>query len=163
MATTDSPIIVNESKGKIFGLWLGSLVLTAGGAWMVQDPTTKPWEAWGGLIFFGACVLIMTLLLIRPAVLTLGPEGFRVQMLWRNSLTRWDEVTGFRVWSPGRGVRQIAFDYAPGYKRGLKSVLGFGALPGNWSKSPQELLDLMTECKARWGPAQEGSMTTGAL
>ncbi|SRR5258706_1031216 len=156
MDPPNAPIIVSESRGKVFLLWLGGGALTAVGAWMVRDPTAKPWEAWGCLIFFGAGFLFATSLLIRPAVLTLSPEGFRVQMLWRDQLTRWDEVTGFRIWSARGSVRYIAFDYDPDHRRGLASVLGFGSLPGNWTKGPQELLDLMTECKARWGPTPRG-------
>jgi hypothetical protein len=162
MAASDQSIVVRESRGKILLLWIGSAAFTAMGVWWTRDPGIKAFEAWGGLIFFGACLVISTLLLIRPGVLTLSPEGFRVQALWRNKLTRWDDVTGFRIWSPRRFTRYIVYDFTPGHKRGLSAALGFGSLPGNWSMSPPDLLALMNEGQVRWGGTPASSRDVGS-
>jgi hypothetical protein len=151
MELPQPPIVIRESRWEAAALALVSAFLIWGCALSIAGP--KP--AWGyvGVLLFGAGGLIAAAQLVRPSTLTLDPSGFRVDQLWRSWHVRWEQASNFHIGYQSRGfTRYVTYDYAPD-RPAWGGLNRWGQLPPYWRMSPPELVELMTQCKARWGGA----------
>ena len=146
------PIVVRESRWKTAGLAFGASLFV----WILVLPdgnsTAHDGTRYFVLLAIGLVDLFFIAQVFRPATLTLDPNGFKVDTLFRNWSVPWERASNFRIANRSRSfTRYIAYDHKPdafgsaGYGR-------WGELPSYWTLSPPRLLELMNQCKASWGP-----------
>jgi hypothetical protein len=160
MADLDPPIVIRESRWKAALLVLTSVLLVGGMILAISNPTSSSSQtAFGyfGIVFFGLGFLISLAQVIRPTTLTLDAHGFEVAQLFRTWRVRWEQASNFQIGYQSRGfTRYIAFDYVPD-RLAWGGLNRSGRLPSYWTMSPPKLLDLMKQCKSRWGPGAPAS------
>lgn len=147
-----SEITLYPSRRAWLPVLLISIVFTAGGVWMAAK---GDWKGWAALIFFGLCTLVSALMVLFPQVtsLRLTEEGFYIRSLFRTHFTRWEDVTGFAVFSISVNA-MVGFNYSASYTRQqlgrqwAQDLAGWeGALSDTYGMSAQELADLMNAWK----------------
>jgi hypothetical protein len=142
-----APVVLRPSKRKELALLAVSLGFAVLGAFAAASGEAIGWAA---LVFFGLCAVVAVVTLLPGAsYLRLEPEGFVMCSLYRaDRLRRWDEVTGFHVYSTPGGA-QVGFDFSPGARppgsglaRGLAGV--DGGLPNTYGLKAEELAELLS-------------------
>ena len=153
------PQTITASRLKIAG-WLAiSLGFVAIGLFMIEDAksTRDVVTAWFCVGLFGLGVVVFIQQLIRPTRLALDAEGFTLSGgLSRSSRqVQWRDIEPFYVYVLPRGGKMIGYVYSPGRKpdtlgRKVSRALGAdGALPKSWPGSPEKMVDLLNDYRAR--------------
>lgn len=143
------PVVIRRSKR--FGFVL--VVATGLPLWLAlphlspseATPSTET-AALPGMLPFLLAFVLGILMLLRPARLTLTPDGLiyeRLLRLWRRSW-RWPEVSGFNWEVVGTGKSKRT---AIVFTSGLRQV----ELPPYWEWPAQEVLDLLNHTRTTWG------------
>ena len=96
--THDLPqtLTLHSSRVKTIFMGLICLVFVACGIWMLSASDDKA-VAWGVTGFFGLCLAVFILQLIRPGHLTLNQDGFEQVILGRFLTVAWKNVSSFGV------------------------------------------------------------------
>ena len=148
-----APQIVRGSRLKGAGLTALSALFVASGFWMAQSERSTTSLFVVG--FFGLCFLVGAAMTIWPATLKITDEGFTCRMLFRQWSAAWRDIDEMFLWSnPAASQKLVAWSYKPGCGPtgpAVKMSAAFGApgaLPGSWTISPQQLLDLLQERRA---------------
>jgi hypothetical protein len=131
-------------------------VLMAGGV-IALEGTSARFGVWLGVIFFGLCTAVFTLLLFRPIIIDLDIDGFTVSGgLNRNAkLIRWRDVEGFFVFRLPRGGKMVGYNYKAGASNRPKMAkinrfLGAeAALPKGFVLSAEKLAETMNDYRAK--------------
>ena len=89
-------LTLHSSRVKPIFMGLICLVFVAGGILMLSDSDDKA-VAWVTIIFFGLCLAVFILQLIRPGHLILNQDGFEQVMLGRTLTVAWKDVSDFGV------------------------------------------------------------------
>ncbi len=103
------PVTLYPSRTKWLLILLGCGLFAAIGYWMISDGDRRGWFV---LIFFGAGSIAAAMMLLPGAgALTLDRDGFRAATLFRGSLSRWQDVTGFESASvPPANQKLVVYD-----------------------------------------------------
>lgn len=134
---------------------VGALVFVALYA-LLPDPNHEM-PSWGGW-FFGLCVAVFIVLLLRPRQLTLNEDGFSISggLARKPTTIQWEDVTGFFPLSIRLGSSMIGFNYSPGAKdkpRGAwvsKRLAGAdGGISGAWPCSNADLANQLNAYRHR--------------
>jgi hypothetical protein len=152
---------ITGSRSKAAGYLVVSLGFSAIGFWMTMSPD-KPadiWKGWFCAGFFGLCAVVFSWRLLFPGILTLDTRGLFLRSGFRRDppLIPWRDVDRFFIYRADRGVKLIGFNYKPGRAppsrlRGLVRAFGADAgLPKGWPMSPDDLVELLNEHRARYG------------
>lgn len=145
--------VIQGSRAKSAMLLLVALAFTAVAFSMVQDPDIEGWKAWGGLLFFGLCLIVGVWKFLAPNRLVLGREGFTMHV-GRAHFVRWDDVETFHIWrnpAPLSMQKLVAWTYKAGRKPSgqvARMAAGLGAegsLPSLLAMKPERLVDLMNQ------------------
>jgi len=162
MSGVGQTLVIRTSQAKsLLGL-LGGLAFVAGGVWMVGAPQTATrypaaWVTgigWACIIFFGWVVLLGFARLISPSVIRLTPAALTVDQWPKKRTVRWSSIESFLVWEH-RGARLAAWRlHKDAPEHGMMSAIngGFGihgSANGHWEKSPEELVEIFRDWKAR--------------
>ncbi len=153
LAQFPGPVTLYPSRRKWLLLLLTAAAFTAAGVDMVV--TAHP-HGWAVLIFFGAGMIVSTVMLLPGAAqLTLDRDGFTAVSLFRASRSRWQNVTGFQAISiPYSAKAMVGFDDVTAKGKALAELSTAmagrsGALPDNYGISVEELVRLMAQWRER--------------
>jgi hypothetical protein len=141
MSGSSLPFTVRPKKKKILLLFFVCALFTTGGVFMVMSGENMGWLC-GGFFALGLPVFLLQL---HPkcSFMTVSQEGLEVSALFRRSMTRWEDISEFGVFTMrqhGLPVsRQVGMNYTPSYQRApkarafAKALTGFeGALPDTY-------------------------------
>jgi hypothetical protein len=154
------PLIIRSSRTTSALMLLIAIGFVAAGVVILRDPNQDPTFGYLGIVFFGAGVPLFLWRLIRPDTLMLAPDGITWHSIFKTHHYKWDEVQGFRPYSPSSKTisKHLGFDFTDNYQAGghqlrgtAKTLTGVeGSLGGGWEISAAELADLLHEAQARW-------------
>jgi hypothetical protein len=160
------PIVIRQARGKLVRILLLSIVMTAlvVFAWrgMRADGDPKAPLMLAGACFFALGIPLFSYQLVRPATLTLTPQGFSYHGIGKGWSRAWSDIAGFGLLEQrSRGIKtssMLCWTYQPHYdsQKVGRQVASFvsggaeGALPGMWSLKPEALLELMEQARLRW-------------
>jgi hypothetical protein len=107
--------------------------------------------------FFGLCAIGGIFGTVRPATVTLGPEGIAICGGWKTRTFSWRDVSQFQIVAI-RQVKLVGFDISPdckGFER-LRQInratAGVDAsLPAYLELSPDDMLSLVLAAQNKWG------------
>ena len=156
---SDEVIVLTGNKQKAIFLLLGSVALVAVSLVGVLNGKGI---GWGGIIFFGLCVLISIYMLTPNAIrLQIDKDGIEMKTLFKPMKLEWSDVNGFYVAQMRTGfarTKMIGIEFSESYKkhragRQLSSALtGMeGGLPNHFNRSAEEICELLNNSKQRWG------------
>lgn len=95
--TADQPIVIRNSKWKLFLMGLASLVFVLGGLWMMNSSqsSTVYYEGLVALIFFGLGLLVFLFQMFTASLLLkIDGEGIHCfYPFWRPLTLRWEEIS----------------------------------------------------------------------
>jgi hypothetical protein len=154
------PIVIRSSRTYSALMLLIAAGFVAIGAFMLRDPKESAAISYLIMIFFGAGIPLFAWQLIRPSMLTLGPDG----MIWRSPFRtihyQWDDLQNFRPYKPTSKTisKHLGFDFTDSYhaRRGgpyglAKAMAGVeGSFGSGWGLSAAELAELLNTARARW-------------
>jgi hypothetical protein len=153
------PQTITESRLKASGSLAVSLVFfVIGLVWLRHpDGLEELVMAWLCVVLFGFGVLVMTLLMVRPMVLRLDADGYTLSggLMRAPRQTLWRNIEPFYIYQLPRGGRMIGYNYVAGYKPDnlvKKFNRAFGAeaaLPRGWPSSPEKMVTLLNDYRAR--------------
>lgn len=145
---------VYGSRGKLAILLLVSLMFVAMGVLMATRPDqsmSRTLIGWGAIGFFGLGALVSVYQLVRPGRLDLTATGFSYTGLFGKKFTvAWADVEAFHVWqNPAAAQRLVAWSYvegrAPRAAAISRSLGAEGSIPGVWTMSTEDLVNLMQD------------------
>jgi hypothetical protein len=152
------PVIIAMSRWKVGLLLIGSLLLAAGGAWMIAREPGKA-SGYFCLLFFGLCVLVFIWRFLSPPRLEISRDG----LAWfngRKTLTyAWNDFAGFRTYKPSsRNLsKYVGYQYREDHpKRGkmaavARAIAGVdGGFSGQWELSADKVAALLNAAKDKW-------------
>jgi Bacterial PH domain len=114
----NAPSIVIRSSRTYSALMLViAAVFVAIGAFMLRDPKESATISYLVMIFFGAGIPLFAWQLIRPSVLTLGPDGVTWRSPFRTVHYQWDDLQNFRACKPTSKTisKHLGFDFTDCY------------------------------------------------
>lgn len=95
--TADQPIVIRNSKWKLFLMSLASLAFVLGGLWMMNSnqSSTVYYEGLAELIFFGLGLLVFLFQMFTASLLLkIDGEGIHCfYPFWRPLTLRWEEIS----------------------------------------------------------------------
>ncbi|HEU5375187.1 MAG TPA: STM3941 family protein [Ktedonobacteraceae bacterium] len=95
--TADQPIVIRNSKWKLFLMSLASLAFVLGGLWMMRSSQSSRvyYEGLATLIFFGLGLLVFPLQMFTTSLLLkIDREGIHCfYPFWRPLTIRWEEIS----------------------------------------------------------------------
>ena len=92
------PIVITGTSGRAALLLAACVVFVVlGGLAIVKGEADSVSAGIPAVLIFGLGVAIAIAQIVRPAILTITPDGVRVRTLLRTWAVRWDEVTEFFV------------------------------------------------------------------
>jgi hypothetical protein len=158
-------LIVRQSRGKVALACLGSLAFVVLGVYFIghaqqvatirYPPAFVEVTGWLVTVLFGLTLVLWFAALIKPATVSLGPEGLRITSALQTYVRPWSALSNFRIWRY-RVSKSVRFDDA------IKSsswLVKLGAGPGGGGRSlpnllddkPEQLLSALSAAKRRWG------------
>ena len=156
------PQVIRESRVKMGGYLVISLAFVALFVWMATGSGSQRdvLTGWIGIALFGAGALLFGWLLVRPQVLRLDVQGFVLDggLVRTPKRVAWADIERFFVYRAPRGGKLIGYNYLPGRAppgplRGIARAFGAdGGLPRNWTLSPEALVALLNDCRAKCAP-----------
>jgi hypothetical protein len=94
--TTDQPIVIRCSRGKLLLMGLGSLAFVLAGLWLMSSSHSSKvyYEGLAGVIFFGLGLLVFLFQMFTSSLLlTIDDEGIHsFYPFWRPLTIRWEEI-----------------------------------------------------------------------
>ena len=160
----DKPIRFVGSRGKIGLSLLGCLSLCLGGLSEMFQPGTYrgmrvSFIGYLAVMFFGACSVVIAMLIVRPPVLTSTSKRFHFRYGLNQSNRLWEEIEAFRIYHSSASDEDIA-----SYTRARTSeqvtserrqARGHdGSFPDVFELEPYELVELQETARRRWSPAR---------
>lgn len=151
-------IVILGNKKKAAWLLVGSAMFVAGSVAMISSGDN---EGWGGVVFFGLCLLVSLYMLTPNAIrLTIDKNGVEMKTLFKPVKLAWTDVESFYVGTIRTGLattKLIGIKYSSTYSKAAagrqfaSTLTGMeGALPNHFSRSAEELCNLLNEAKKRW-------------
>lgn len=141
-------------KKKIRLMLAGSLLLAAGGIFMIIDGDAGGWFA-AGLFLLCAAVFAVNLL-PGAAYLRMTERGLETCSMFRKSFLRWEDVEEF-VAGDLAGNCRVLFNYSPACRKQLperllaRGLSGFdGAVGGVYDRGPEDLACLLNEWREKY-------------
>jgi hypothetical protein len=154
------PIVIRSSRTYSALMLLIAAGFVAIGAFMLRDPKESAAISYLIMIFFGAGIPLFAWQLIRPGVVTLGPDGVTWRSPFRTVHYRWDDLQNFRPYKPTSKTisKHLGFDFTDSYhashggpKSVTKAMTGVeGSLGSGWGLSADELAELLNQAQAHW-------------
>jgi hypothetical protein len=152
------PVVIFQSQEKLGLLLLGCLAFCGIGVWSVLL-NASDWMGWLALAIFGLCTPIILAMRIWPGRLVIDQSGFRWTILFRTWDLTWSDVTAIKAVQM-RGAMLVGWKYSSsctkyGRMRKVNEALAGcdGAISGNWTLTPSEVVDLLNRAKERWDPS----------
>lgn len=158
------PVVIRQSRLRLslqFGLWLA---LALGLVLVLQVRQTVPLHGpdigkaftavllYGALFVFTSLAVFTVMMLLNPAVLSLGPGGLTFKSMWSTVQLAWNDIDHFYVRGTSRSREVVFYNLSQWYlweHPHRRSPLG--SLGANWEMAVSELSDLLNRAKARWG------------
>ncbi len=164
-APQDAPTVLTQDRGKLALLNLIGVVFVALGVWLIKDVAGDR-AMFIGLLsvgFFGFCLAIGIVAIIRPARLTIEPSGLAFSSVFRARRWAWAELQDIQLTRQySNDVISIQTRTASGVAGRLQAGVGVfnnGGIPGGWPVSTQELYGLLVDAKARWDTQRHDAPT----
>lgn len=157
----DEVIVLSASKKKAVLLLLGALAFVAGGIFVIMTGENVA-MGWMCTLFFGLGIPVSIYMLTPGAgELRIDREGIEMKGLFKPMKLAWNDVNGFCVDYVRAGLSRtkvIAIEYSESYKKlridrqMVAAMTGMqGALPNNFSRSAEEVCELLNRAKKEWG------------
>ena len=153
------PQVIRESRVKMGGYLAIALAFVALFLWMALGSTSQRdvLTGWIGIALFGTGGGLFGWMLVRPQVLRLDAQGFVLDggLVRKPKRIAWADIDRFFVYRAPRGGKLIGYNYLPGRAPpsrlvGLNRAFGAeGGLPRNWTLSPEALVTLLNDYRAR--------------
>lgn len=151
-------IVLTGNRTKALLLSVVSLAFVVVGFSMVNSGASYGWFV---LLFFSLCLLTFLYMLTPGAIkLTIDNNGIEMKSLFKPMKLTWDDIDEFYVGAIRTGyssTKMICIRYSASYNKLRRSrqvasaLTGMeGALPNHFSKSAEELCELLNQSKARW-------------
>ena len=157
------PVVIRSSQRTSLLMLIASVGFVTVGVFMLRDATQNPIVGYLIIIFFAAGIPLFAWRLVRPDVLTVLSDGIIWRSAFRTTQIRWDDVQGFRAYSPtGKTLsKHVGFDFTDSYhvqskglRQTIKAFAGVdGSLGGGWELSAADLADLLNAARVRWATA----------
>ncbi len=162
------PTEISVARWKI-GLYLaGSLALAGMALVAVLHPDGEAWKAQLGLLFFGLCVAVFSLLMVRPQRLLMDRQGFTVVggLVLTPKTIAWGDIEPFFVYRMPRGGKMIGYNYRPGVRQETimtrlgRALAADGSLPKGWPKSQEKMVEELNAYREQALGATGGAMAS---
>jgi len=153
------PLRFAASRLKWTLLFVLSIVFVVGGAWLVSQ---NAFVGYGSMVFFGLGTVVAAInLLPNASFLLVDASGFTFTSLFRRHFVSWSDVEKF-VPAQLHMKRMVGWNFTPEYRKARRlrivntTLAGAeAALPDTYGKSAAELIELLENCRVRYGRRTE--------